>query len=112
MAVLTRELGIDLGTSNTVFAEGNQVLLQEPTMVAILIEEEKMVEWGQAAKDMVGRVPESIEVISPIHHGVIAEYEITETLLGYLTRKVVGPMRVFRSLYKRQAPTIRPTTTG
>ena len=52
MAVLTRELGVDLGTSNTVFAEGNQVLLQEPTMVAILIEEEKMVEWGQAAKDM------------------------------------------------------------
>ncbi len=96
MAVLTRELGVDLGTSNTVFAEGNQVLLQEPTMVAILIEEEKMVEWGQAAKDMVGRVPDSIEVISPIHHGVIAEYEITETLLGYLTRKVVGPMRVFR----------------
>lgn len=96
MAVLTRELGIDLGTSNTVIAEGNQILLQEPTMVAILIDEEKMVEWGKAAKDMAGRVPESIEVVSPLKHGVIAEYEITETLLGYLTRKVVGPMRVFR----------------
>lgn len=96
MAVLTRELGIDLGTSNTVIAESNQVLLQEPTVVAILIEEEKMVEWGQSAKDMMGRVPETIEVISPMQHGVIAEYEITETLLGYLTRKVVGPMRVFR----------------
>jgi len=96
MAVLTRELGIDLGTSNTTIAEGNRVLLQEPTMVAILIDEQKMVEWGQAARDMAGRVPESIEVVSPLHHGVIAEYEITETLLGYLTRKVVGPMRVFR----------------
>jgi rod shape-determining protein MreB len=96
MAVLTRELGIDLGTSNTVIAEGNQVLLQEPTTVAILVDEEKMVEWGQAAKEMVGRVPENIEVVSPLKHGVIAEYEITETLLGYLTRKVVGTMRVFR----------------
>lgn len=96
MALLTRDLGIDLGTSNTVFAEGSQILLQEPTMVAIIVDEDKMVEWGQAAKDMVGRVPEEIQVISPMTHGVIAEYEITETLLGYLTRKVVGPMRVFR----------------
>jgi len=96
MAVLTRELGVDLGTSNIVFAEGNQVLLQEPTMVAVLVDEDKMVEWGQAAKDMVGRVPGTIEIISPVQHGVIAEYEITETLLGYLTRKIVGPMRVFR----------------
>lgn len=96
MAVLTRELGIDLGTSNTVFAEGSQILLKEPTMVAILSDEDKMVEWGQAAKDMVGRVPENIEVVSPLLHGVIAEYEVTETLLGYLTRKVVGPMRIFR----------------
>jgi rod shape-determining protein MreB and related proteins len=96
MAVLTRELGIDLGTSTTVFAEGNQILLQEPTVVAIVVDEEKMVEWGQAAKDMEGRVPEAIEVIRPLQHGVIAEYEITETLLGYLTRKVCGPMRIFR----------------
>ena len=65
-------------------------------MVAVLVDEDKMVEWGQAAKDMVGRVPDTIEIISPVQHGVIAEYEITETLLGYLTRKIVGPMRVFR----------------
>jgi len=96
MPALTRELGIDLGTSNTVFAEGSQILLQEPTVVAIITDEEKMVEWGQAAKDMVGKVPEEIEVVSPMRHGVIAEYEITETLLGYLARKVVGPMRIFR----------------
>jgi rod shape-determining protein MreB len=104
MAVLTRELGIDLGSSNTVFAEGSQILLQEPTMVAILADEDKMVEWGQAAKDMVGRVPENIEVISPLKHGVIAEYEVTETLLGYLTRKVVGPMRVFRPIMMITVP--------
>lgn len=96
MASITRDLGIDLGTTNTIFAEGNQILLQEPTMVAIIIDENKMVEWGQAAKDMDGKVPDTVEVVRPLRHGVIAEYEVTETLLGYLTKKVCGPMRVFR----------------
>lgn len=96
MASITRDLGIDLGTTNTIFAEGNQILLQEPTMVAIITDENKMVEWGQAAKDMDGKVPDTVEVVRPLRHGVIAEYEVTETLLGYLTKKVCGPMRVFR----------------
>lgn len=95
MPVFTRELGIDLGTLNTVVAEGNQILLQEPTVVAIVVEEQKMVEWGQAAKDMYGRVPESIEVVRPLQNGVIAEYEITEKLLGFLIKKVSGPMLIF-----------------
>lgn len=96
MAGLTRELGIDLGTTNTVITEGSQILLQEPTVVSILADEYKMVEWGQAAKEMEGKVPETIEIVHPLQHGVIAEYEVTETLLGYLARKVCGPMRVFR----------------
>ncbi len=96
MASFTRDLGIDLGSTNTTIAEGNLILLQEPTMVAIVTEENKMVEWGQAAKEMEGKVPESVEVVRPLRHGVIAEFEVTETLLGYLTRKVCGPMRVFR----------------
>ncbi len=96
MPVFTRELGIDLGTLNTVVAEGNQILLQEPTVVAIVVDEQKMVEWGQAAKDMYGRVPESIEVLRPLKNGVIAEYEITEKLLGFLIKKLCGPMRIFR----------------
>ena len=95
MPVFTRELGVDLGTLNTVVAEGNQILMQEPTMVAIVVEEQKMVEWGQAAKDMDGRVPESIEVVRPLRNGVIAEYEITEKLLGFLIKKVSGPMLIF-----------------
>ncbi len=96
MASLTRDLGIDLGTTNTVIAEGNQILLQEPTVVAIITDENKMVEWGQSAKEMEGKVPDTVEVVRPLRHGVIAEYEVTETLLAYLTRKVCGPMRVFR----------------
>ena len=65
MPGFTRELGIDLGTMNIVIAEGNQILLQEPTVVAIIPDEMKMVEWGQAASDMIGRVPDSIEVSPP-----------------------------------------------
>ncbi len=96
MASFTRELGIDLGTTFTVITEGQEIMLHEPTTVAILIDEWKMIEWGQAAKDMFGRVPEDIEVISPIQHGVIAEYEITENLLRYLVQKICGPMVLFR----------------
>ena len=96
MPLFSRELGIDLGTMNTVVAEGNQILLQEPTVVAIVVDEQKMVEWGQAAKDMMGRVPESIEVVRPLQHGVIAEFEITENLLAFLVRKICGPMLIFR----------------
>ncbi len=95
MPLFTRELGIDLGTANTVIVEGNQILLDEPTVVAIVVYEQKMVEWGRAARDMIGRVSDTIEVIRPLQHGVIAEYEITEKLLRFLVRKVAGPMQLF-----------------
>jgi len=96
MPSFSREMGIDLGSSFTVIAEGKQILLHEPSVVAVLLDEWKMIEWGQAAKDMTGRVPDSIEVINPIQHGVIAEYEITENMLKYLIRKISGPMLLFK----------------
>jgi rod shape-determining protein MreB len=96
MPLFSREIGIDLGTLNTVVAEGKQILINEPTVVAIVVAEQKMVEWGQSAKDMYGKVPESIEVLRPLQNGVIAEYEITETLLAFLLKKIVGPMLIFR----------------
>lgn len=96
MASLTRELGIDLGTTFTVITEGQKVMMHEPTTVAILLDEWKMIEWGQAAKNMYGRVPDDIEVVNPIQHGVIAEYEIMENLLRYLVQKICGPMVLFR----------------
>ncbi len=96
MAGLSHELGIDLGTLNTRIAEGNNILLQEPTIVAILMEELKIVEIGQSALDMLGRVPESIEVARPMRNGVIAEFEITENLLRHMVRKVTGRMLLFR----------------
>jgi rod shape-determining protein MreB len=96
MAGLSHELGIDLGTLNTRIAEGNHILLQEPTIVAILLDELKIVEIGQSAQDMLGRVPENIEVARPMRNGVIAEFEITENLLKVMVRKVTGRMLLFR----------------
>ena len=96
MPFFTRELGIDLGTNNTIVIEGNQVLIDEPTVAAIVVDEQKMVEWGQAAHDMDGRVPETIEIVRPLTHGVIAEYEVTEKFLGIILKRVTGTMRFFR----------------
>ena len=93
---LSRELGIDLGTFNTQIAEGNQILIQEPTVVAIVVDEMKLVEYGTTALGMLGRVPESIEVVRPLRNGVIAEYELTEIFLRELIRKVTGPTLFFR----------------
>jgi rod shape-determining protein MreB len=96
VAVFSKDLGIDLGTMFTRLADSTQVLMQEPTIVAIAVEEQKMVAVGHEARDMFGRVPESIEVARPLRHGVIADYEITETLLSYLLQRVSGSLRVFR----------------
>lgn len=94
--MLSKDLGIDLGTIHTKIAESGKVLLSEPTVVAIAVDEQKIVEVGVEAQNMYGRVPESLEVARPLQNGVIADYEITEKFLEYLIRKVSGPLRFFR----------------
>jgi rod shape-determining protein MreB len=90
-------LGIDLGTIQTRFADASGVLVDEPTIVAILIEEQKIVALGKEAQGMAGRVlTDTIEVAHPLKNGVVADYEITEALVHYLLRRVSGPMRIFR----------------
>ncbi len=96
MALFSKDLGIDLGTMYTRIADSAQVLLEEPTIVAIEADEQKMVAAGLEARDMFGKVPDSIEVARPLRNGVIADYEITETLLQYLLQRVSGSMRIFR----------------
>jgi rod shape-determining protein MreB and related proteins len=96
MALFSRELGIDLGTMYIRVAEGSEIVLQEPTVAAIVVEEQKMVAWGQEAQDMLGKVPESLEVTRPLINGVIADYEVTEYMLAALLRKLAGPLRIFR----------------
>ena len=96
MALFSKDLGIDLGTLFTRVVEGDQLVLQEPTVAAIVVQEQKMVAWGQEAQDMLGRVPESLEVTRPLLNGVIADYEVTEYMMEALLRRISGPMRIFR----------------
>ncbi len=104
MAFLSKDLGIDLGTIHTQVAENGQVVLAEPTVVAIAVDEQKIVEVGEAAKDMYGRVPESLEVAYPLINGVIADYEVAEKLLEHLIGKVSGPIRFFRPRVMMSVP--------
>jgi rod shape-determining protein MreB len=96
MAMFSKDLGIDLGTFYTRLAENGQIVLEEPTIVAIAVQEQKIVSVGQEAYEMFGRVPESIEVTRPLQTGVVAYYEITEKLLKHLISKVTGPFRILR----------------
>jgi len=96
MALFSKDLGIDLGTFFIRVAEGNQILTQEPAVAAIVVDEQKMVAWGQEALDMLGKVPDSLEVSRPMVNGVIADYEVAEYMLEALLRRVSGPVRLFR----------------
>jgi rod shape-determining protein MreB and related proteins len=96
MALFSKELGIDLGTVNTLVCESGEVVLHEPTVVAIATAEAKIVAVGQEARDMYGRAPDSIEVMRPLRDGVIADYEVTQKLLEYVITKVCGNLRLFR----------------
>jgi rod shape-determining protein MreB len=96
MALFGRSLGVDLGTYNTLICEGDEIVLHEPTVVAIDVDELKIVEVGQAAREMDGRVPETIEVMRPLRDGVIADFEVTQRMLGHFLEKVCGPARLFK----------------
>jgi len=93
--VFNRKMGVDLGTINVIIWQGGQIVLQEPAMVALTIDDEQIVAIGQEARDMYGRHPEHIEVIRPLRDGVIADYEVTEAMLRYFFQKVSGRVRLF-----------------
>lgn len=104
MALFSKDIGIDLGTIWTRISEDGQVILQEPTVVAIAVDELKIVSLGQEAQDMYGRVPDTLEVAYPLKNGVIADYEVSEKLLEYLIRKVSSPARIFRPRVMMSVP--------
>jgi len=95
MALFSREFGIDLGTMNSVLVEGDKVLMIEPTVVAWIPESRLMVEWGQSAYAMMGKVSETIEVFRPLRNGVIAEYYHTEAFLKEMIQKSGGKSFLF-----------------
>ncbi len=100
-----RYIGIDLGTVNVlVYMKGKGIVLQEPSVVAISRRDSKIVAIGREAREMVGRNPESIEVAHPLKDGVIADYEVTERMLAYFIRKLLGRFRLVRPILMVSVP--------
>ncbi|RLC35624.1 rod shape-determining protein [Candidatus Shapirobacteria bacterium] len=90
---LFRKLSIDLGTSRSLVWEVERgLVLDEPTIVAIGVEDRQILAVGEEASVMLGKSPEYIEVIKPMRNGVIADYEVIEAMLKYFLRKVMGRM--------------------
>jgi len=89
--MFVREIGIDLGTVNVlVYVRGRGIVLQEPSLVALTLSDQRLVALGEEAKAMLGRTPENIEVMRPMRDGVIADYEVIEKMLSYFIEKVCG----------------------
>ncbi len=92
-----KKIGIDLGTATTlVYIPGKGVVVNEPTVVAISIEDNRILAVGNEAKEMLGRTPEAIIASRPMKDGVIADYRITEAMLKYFINKTTGAFRLFR----------------
>jgi rod shape-determining protein MreB len=86
-----KSIGIDLGTVNVlVHVKGRGIVMHEPSVVAIRPRDNTMVAVGHEAYDMLGRSPESIEVVRPMRDGVIADFVVTEAMLRYFIQAVVG----------------------
>jgi len=98
-------IGVDLGTVNVmVYVKGKGIVLREPSMVAISANENKIVAVGEEARRMLGRTPETIEVMRPMRDGVIADYVVTEAMLRYFITKVCGRFRLFRPVVMVTVP--------
>ncbi|MBA3789007.1 rod shape-determining protein [Patescibacteria group bacterium] len=97
MAAFSPKLGIDLGTTNVlVFVPGKGVVLNEPSVVAVSTENNKVLAIGMEAKQMIGRTPDSITAYRPMKDGVIADYRVTEAMLRYFMRKALGRWNLFK----------------
>ncbi|MBI5614625.1 rod shape-determining protein [Candidatus Gottesmanbacteria bacterium] len=95
--MFTKRLGIDLGTANSlVWLAGTGVVLNEPTVVAVTADDNRVVAVGNEAKEMLGRTPGNIVATRPMRDGVIADYLITEAMLSYFIDRVVGKNRFFK----------------
>ncbi len=96
---LSNDIGIDLGTANTlVYVKGKGVIINEPSVVAVNEKTGSIVAIGREARDMLGRTPTHIKAVRPIVDGVVSDFEVTEEMIAYLlsrsqeqNKKVLGP---------------------
>lgn len=95
--IKSKDIGIDLGTSNTLlYVKGEGVILEEPSVVAINTTNRQVLAVGADAKDMIGRTPKGIETIRPLKDGVIANFDLTQQMLKKFIEKINGK-GVFKS---------------
>ena len=88
---LSRDMGIDLGTANTlVHVKGRGIVLREPSVVAIKSDNGEVLAVGEEAKRMIGRTPGNIIAIRPMKDGVIADFDVTQAMLKYFIRKAMN----------------------
>jgi len=97
MMSLQKKIGVDLGTTNIlVFVPGKGIILNEPSVVAVSKENNKILAIGAEAKTMIGRTPEGIVAYRPMKDGVIADYRVTEAMLRYYINKSLGRWNVLK----------------
>lgn len=97
MSIFIRKIGIDLGTANTlVFIPGKGIVLNEPSVVAVNEQDNRIMAVGLEAKQMIGRTPDNIIVYRPMKDGVIADYRITEAMIRYYMSKALGKWNILR----------------
>lgn len=86
--LISNDIGIDLGTSNTlVYLKGHGIVINEPSVVAVNIKTNQVLAVGTKAKEMLGRTPGHIRAVRPLVDGVISDFEVTEEMLSYLIGK-------------------------
>ncbi len=94
---MRKKLAIDLGTANTlVWAAGQGIVVNEPTVVAVSVEDNRVVAVGEDAKRMLGRTPDTLVALRPMRDGVIADYQVTRAMLKYFIGKVTGRVSFIR----------------
>lgn len=97
MVSLHKKIGIDLGTTSIlVFLPGRGIILNEPSVVAVSEEDNKILAIGAEAKTMIGRTPEGIVAYRPMRDGVIADYRVTEAMLRYYINKSLDRWNIFK----------------
>ncbi len=105
-SLLPKRLGIDLGTANVlVYLVGEGVVINEPSVVAISVNDRRIQAIGHAAREMVGRTPGSLRIMRPMQDGVIADYLVTEAMLRYFLERSCGRFRLFRPEIMIAVPT-------
>jgi len=94
---IVTKIGIDLGTANSlVFVPKKGIVLQEPSVVAVSLEENRILAVGEEAKEMTGRTPDTIRVYRPLKDGVIADFRVTQAMIKYFINRVSGKIRFFK----------------